>query len=443
MKKLINAVEQYKSFILEAEEYLRKHPETGFKEYENSAYLAARFQELGYSLVYAEGITGFYAVYDTGKPGPEVLVLAELDALTCPLHKDANKQTGAAHACGHHAQCAALLGVAAALKSAGERAPICGRVRLCVVPAEEFLEIEYRQKLRKDGKIKYLNGKTEFLSRGMFNGVDLAFMVHTGNSFCAERGSIGFLSKRIIYKGVSAHAGGAPHLGKNALYAANCGLNAVNALRETFCEKDLIRWHPILTAGGTAVNVIPETAVIESQLRGASFEAIERENEKINRALCGAAVSFGVGIEIEDEPGYAPYENNAQLLSVAKEALAEIKEEEPFGYYDGYATGSTDVGDLACIMPVLMVYCGGASGRAHAADYEITSPILACVESAKWQLAMLGLLLKEQGERAKEIVKNYQPQYATKEEYLQSLDRRRSVREPIAYLPNGEIIVKK
>ena len=57
---------------------------------------------------------------------------------------------------------------------------------LIAVPAEELLEIEYRSELIKEGKIKYFGGKPEFLARGYFDGVDLAFMVHTSSSFAAH-----------------------------------------------------------------------------------------------------------------------------------------------------------------------------------------------------------------------------------------------------------------
>ena len=149
MEKFKYAVEKYTDIILEAERYVWKNPETGYKEFKTSAYMEKTFRELGYDLVMAEGITGFYTVLDTGKPGPEVMILGELDSIICPGHKEADRETGAVHSCGHNAQCAALIGVAAALKEPGILDELCGRIRLCAVPAEELLEIEYRTKLKK------------------------------------------------------------------------------------------------------------------------------------------------------------------------------------------------------------------------------------------------------------------------------------------------------
>ena len=251
----------------------------------------------------AEGITGFYTVLDTGKPGPEILILGELDSVICHEHEAADPKTGAVHACGHNAQCAALVGVAAALKEPGITDALCGKIRLCAVPAEELLEIAYRSELKKQGKIKYFGGKSEFLHRGYFDGVDIALMVHTATDFVVLKGAVGCLAKQVTYKGVAAHAGGSPWNGRNALYAANCGINAVNAIRETFKESDIIRVHPIMTVGGTVVNTIPEKAVLESYVRGATFGAMERANRNVNRALCGAALSLGTNVEIIDTPG--------------------------------------------------------------------------------------------------------------------------------------------
>ena len=141
MQKLISAVEKHRQRILEAERFIWAHPETGYKEFETSKYMENAFEALGYTLHRAEGITGFYTVLDTGREGPEVLILGELDSIICPAHPESDPKTGAVHSCGHNAQCAALLGVAAALKEPGVIDGLCGRVRLCAVPAEELLDV--------------------------------------------------------------------------------------------------------------------------------------------------------------------------------------------------------------------------------------------------------------------------------------------------------------
>lgn len=434
MNAFMNTAEKFRKLIIAAQDYIWAHPETGYKEWETSRYLERVFEDLGYELIKARDIPGFYTVLDTGRPGPEVLILGEMDSLVCPEHPDADKATGNVHCCGHSAQCAALVGVAAALKEAGMLDALCGRIRLCAVPAEELIEIDYRSSLKQRGIIRYFGGKPEFLRRGYFDGVDLAFMIHTtqGPAAAITGGSVGCLAKRVTYKGVSAHAGGCPWDGCNALYAANLGLSAINSIRETFKESDMIRVHPIITAGGGAVNAIPDRVCLESFVRGSNFDAIKQANRRVNRALCGGALSLGASIEINDDPGYAPLKNDAGMKKIAAEA-AEMLKPIPVYVGDDISSGSTDMGDLGCVMPVVHPYMPGASGTSHGADYRIADPEMACVGSAKWQLGMLYLLLREDAKRAKEILASFKPQFASKEAYLAYMDSLACAGERITY----------
>ncbi|MBR5543637.1 MAG: amidohydrolase [Oscillospiraceae bacterium] len=440
MKQLNEAVEKHKQLILDTERFIWEHPETGYKEFKTSAYMAETFRKLGYDITEADGITGFYTVIDTGRPGPEVLILGELDSIICPAHPEANPETGAVHSCGHNAQCAALVGIAAALREPGVLDKFCGRIRLCAVPAEELLEVEYRSMLKKEGKIKYFGGKSEFLSRGYFDGVDIAFMVHTSSSFAVGKGAVGCMVKRITYKGKAAHAGGSPWNGKNALYAATCGLNAVNAIRETFKESDIIRVHPIITSGGAMVNAIPEKAVLESYVRGATFQSICEANKKVNRALCGAALSLGTNIDIEDFPGYAPLKYDEKFIDVVEEAAALAIPEYPFTRTSYITSGSTDMGDLSCIMPVIHPYSAGARGTSHGDNYEFCDPYAASVGSARFQLGILLLLLSDGGRRAQEIIDGYEPEFKSKEEYLSFMDKLNSSGNRIEYSEDGDVV---
>lgn len=442
MESLKLAVEKHRQLIFDTERFIWKHPETGYKEFVTSAYMADIFQKLGYQLVMAEGITGFYTVLDTGRPGPEILILGELDSIICPEHPESDPVTGAVHSCGHNAQCAALVGVAAALKEPGVLDQLCGKIRLCAVPAEELLEIEYRSQLQAQGKIKYMGGKSEFLHRGYFDGVDIAFMVHTSLAYAVRPGSVGCIAKKITYQGVAAHAGGAPWDGRNALYAANCGLNAINAIRETFRESDIIRVHPIITAGGAMVNAIPEKVTMESYVRGATFEGICAANRKVNQALCGAALSLDTNVDITDIPGYAPLVNDPNMIQLTVDAAKLAIPEYPFTFNPNIGSGSTDMGDLSCVMPVVHPYSAGASGKAHGNDYQISDPEAACIATAKLQLGMLKLLLEKDAKRAKEILADFKPMFASKEAYLAYMDSLNTTGKRIEYQENGYATVR-
>ena len=86
MKSLLSLVDKHKQLIDDAYSFIWKNPETGYKEFKTSKYLEDKFIEFGYDIVRAENIPGFYTTLDTGKPGPTVLILGELDSVICPSH---------------------------------------------------------------------------------------------------------------------------------------------------------------------------------------------------------------------------------------------------------------------------------------------------------------------------------------------------------------------
>ena len=425
VKALKEMVASQRELMFAAERHIWKHPETGYREWKTHEYLAAEYRKLGYELVEAGNIPGFYTDIDTGKPGPKLLIMGELDSLIVSTHPDCDPETGYVHACGHHCQVSALLGIAAALKQPGAMDNMSGSIRLMAVPAEELIEIGYRASLREQGIIKYFGGKVEFMYRGFMDDCDIALLVHTSNSehkgIGVGVGNNGCLTKNINYEGVSAHAGGAPHLGVNALYAANLGLNAVNALRETFQEKDTIRFHPIITKGGGAVNAIPNDVRMESYVRGASLEAIKEANTKINRALAASAAAMGANVVLKDRPGYTPLENEEQLYDLTCEIVKQCFGEDAL-VKRGRSTGCTDVGDVSAVMPTVQPYASGACGVAHGSDYRIADPESALVMSAQYQVLMAEALLSNNAELGKKIIQNAKLRFSSMEEFFHAID---------------------
>ena len=423
--QLKEIVASQREVMFSAADYIWKHPETGYREWKTHAYLAEEFKKLGYELVEAGNIPGFYADIDTGKPGPKLLIMGELDSLIVSTHPDCDPETGYVHACGHHCQVSALLGIAAALKQPGAMDSMSGSIRLMAVPAEELIEIGFREELRKQGVIKYFGGKVEFMHRGYMDGCDIALLVHTGGgdhpSIALTPGSNGCVTKNINFVGVSAHAGGSPHLGVNALYAASQAMNAANALRETFQEKDTIRFHPIITKGGGAVNAIPNDVRMESYVRGASLEAIKEANTKINRALAASAAAMGANVVLKDRPGYTPLENEEQLYDLTCEIVKQCFGEDAL-VKRGRSTGCTDMGDVSAVMPTVQPYASGACGVGHGSDYRIADPESALVMSAQYQVLMAEALLSNNAELGKKIIQNAKLRFSSMEEFFQAID---------------------
>lgn len=441
MKQYDQYVTKHRKLILDAEDYIWANPETGYKEWKTHKYMEDGFRALGYELTLAGNIPGFIADIDTGRPGPTVAVFGELDSLICRTHPDADPETGAVHACGHSAQSAALLGLAAALKEPGVLDDMCGKIRLISVPAEELIEVEYREELRRKGIIRYFGGKPEFMYRGLLDGVDMALMVHT--SACGDEGGMtggsnGCLAKSITFQGVASHAGGSPHNGINALYAANLALNACNALRETFQDDHHIRFHPIITHGGEAVNAIPETVRMESYVRGASMEEIVKANRRINRAIAASAAAMGAKVHLRDIPGYWPRIYPKSSFDVVRAAGEKVFEKVLVNPHR-WGNASSDMGDVAAVMPAFHPYAGGAVGKGHGNDYYITQPEIACVKSASFQLYMLAELLENGAEKAKAIIAEYEPPFKTMKEYFDYVDSLNLDQEAVIHEENGKI----
>ena len=101
------------------------------------------------------------------------------------------------------------------------------------------------------------------------------------------------VAKRIQFLGVASHAGGSPHLGTNALNAANIALMGIHAQRETFRDHDTIRVHPIITQGGIAVSSVPADVRMETFVRGRTIDAYTSAAKKVDRALRAGAMAVG------------------------------------------------------------------------------------------------------------------------------------------------------
>ena len=364
-----------------------KNPEPGFRELKTARLVAEQFGALGMQPRSGLAVTGVRADASGTSAGPTLAILGELDSLIVSDHPHADPGTGAAHACGHHCQIAMMLGAATALTNHDVLDNLAGRIAFMAVPAEEYIEIEYRDDLRRAGKIEFLGGKPELVKLGEFDDVHLAMMLHTTSNpaeklMCISNTNNGTVAKRIQFIGRASHAGGAPHLGINALNAAMLAMTAINFNRETFRDEDSIRVHPIITKGGEAVSAVPADVRMETFVRGRTVEALMDANAKVDRALKAGAMAVGAQVKIQTIPGYMPLQQNKAMAEIFRANAAELVGEENVGYVD-HRGGSTDMGDISRLMPVIHPYVGGATGLGHGATYVVEDYALAVIKGAK------------------------------------------------------------
>src|SRR5438128_8006896 len=413
-ERVYAAIDRRAEEIVGLGERIRKHPELGFKEVKTARLVEETFAGLGLKPKAGLALTGVRAeAPGRGGDGPTFALLGELDGLVVAGHPEGDPATGAAHACGHNAQVAALMGAAMGLLDAKALDALSGRVVFFAVPAEEYGDIEWRITQARAGKLEFLGGKPELLRLGHFDDVDLAMMIHTTSR--AEDGKAGVpasnngcIVKTVRYIGRAAHAGGAPHMGVNALYAAQIGLMGINAIRETFRDDDTIRVHPIITHGGSQVNVIPGEVRIETYVRGRTMEAILDANRKVDRALRAGALALGAKVEIETLPGYMPMTCDPIMTRHFRDNVTALFGEENYRQI-GHRTGSTDMGDLSQVMPILHPYIGGARGTGHGADFAIVDKPLAYLGPAKALAAMVVDMMWDRAAAAREVLAKAKP----------------------------------
>ncbi|MBI4198801.1 MAG: amidohydrolase [Chloroflexi bacterium] len=419
----ITAIEERKEEVIGIAKTILQNPETGFTEQKTARLVQQRFQQMGIPFQSALAITGVKGmVQGKAGPGPTVAVIGELDSLRVLEHPFHDDVTGAAHACGHHCQVANMLGAMVGLMTPGVINHLSGRIAPVAVPAEEFIEVERRMRLREEGKLEFMGGKQEFIKLGVFDDVDMAMITHTSaEAFKLGIGgtSNGHVVKFVQFTGRGAHAGGAPHMGINALNAAMIALTSINANRETFRDQDTVRVHGILTRGGDAVSAVPSNVTLEWRVRSGNLNALVSNSGKVDRCFKAGAMAVGAQVSITNIPGYLPMRNNAIMQEVylrnAKELVGDGSVLVRPATHNG--GGSTDMGDLAQIMPLIHPYCGGATGTGHGADYVIQDYDTAVIAPAKAMAMTVIDLLANGAQKAKEIKSNDKAPM-TKEQYL-------------------------
>ena len=432
VKKMQNALKQRVCAAIDAARpdilawgrQIASAPELGFKETQTSRLVRGAFDSLGIPYEYPLALTGVKGRL-SGKPGPvNICLIGEMDAVVCMGHPGMDSLTGAAHACGHNAQVAALLGAACGLAKSGVMEQLWGGVRFFAVPAEEYIDLEYRRHLAEGGAIQYFSGKQQLIAEGAFDDISMAIMVHALAESPAPGlrlmcGSLGFVAKEIRFHGRQAHAS-EPHKGVNALNAAMLALMGIHANRETFRDEDSIRVHPIITHGGDVVNCVPAHVAMETAVRGKSAAAVADASQKVDRAIHGAAMAVGASAEIRDTPGYLPLAQDA-ALSRAFEENARAMLPQGAILIGGDMTGSTDMGDLCHLMPCIHPLLGGFSGALHDRDFCVADPEAAYILPAKLMAMTVVDLLADHGAAGERVLESFTPSMR-REDYLQYLN---------------------
>lgn len=411
-EKILQRIDADREQIISFAEDIAAHPEPGFEEIRTSQKAAQFLKNLEYEVtehLVRTGVRGDKKITD----GPNLTVIGELDAIGCKSHPMADSVTGVAHACGHHAQMAAMIGCAIALADSEIQKELGGSLSFLAVPAEEYIDADKRACLRQEG-IEFCCGKSEMIRTGVFDDTDIALTTHVhmvpveedfylGNPACN-----GYSAERVTVRGKAAHGAIDPWNGVNALSITTSAIQMMGLMRETFREEDHVRLHNVIRKAGDVINSVPDEAVIETKVRAASLEKIEEITDMVNRAYDGAAYAFGGRIEREILQGYMPIlprEADTALLEAAEDLELEYRTVQK----GDFNNACTDVGDLSHLMPVVNFTFKGFEGKLHGADFRITDPEKAYILPAKLLALTVYKLLRNGGEQAGKICTEFTP----------------------------------
>lgn len=266
-----------------------------------------------------DGYTGCVAILDSGKPGKTLALRFDIDCVnvtetTDPQHLPnqldfRSVNDGFMHACGHDAHI--TIGLGTALWLSQNKDKFSGKVKIVFQPAEEGVR-----------------GAAAIAASGVIDDADYFASSHI--SFCADTGTVianpkNFLSTTKIdirYQGKPAHAGAAPHLGRNALLAA---AHAVTQLHGIARHGDgMTRINVGVLTAGEGRNVIPASAQIQLEVRGENKAINQYMVDQVMQIAQGVATSFDVSYETEIMGEAVDMNNDAQLIDLVSEiALAQ------------------------------------------------------------------------------------------------------------------------
>jgi amidohydrolase len=325
---------------------LHADPEVGWQEARSVALLTSHLESLGFQVEHGSAGLPTAFVATKGSGPLTVGLIAEYDALP-----------GLGHACGHNIIAAAAVGAAAALALDVDDLGLT--LQVIGTPAEE------------GG-----GGKVFMLEAGVFDGLDLAMMIHPGpvDSVMARPRAVAHFDVR--YRGKAAHAGAYPHLGRNAADAFTVAQVAIGLLRQQL--PDSVRVHGIVTEAGTAPNAIPETAKGSWYVRADSLAELDDVFARVSDCFAAGALATGCDWELQEtSPRYAEFRNDAALATLfTANAAALGRDMDPDELLPGgMNTASTDLGNVSQRIRAIHPYLGIGSLPAvnHQAEFAAAS----------------------------------------------------------------------
>lgn len=356
------------------------NPELGYKEIKTKKTVLNFLEQVNPNIQVEEfSSTGIKTTLGDQDKDLHVAFIAELDAVYTPTHMYADKNSGAAHNCGHYSQVAIALSLYNHLFQSETFKDLDYNISFIFVPAEEYLDLSYRDELIKQGKISHYGGKPEAMKLGVFDNIDLSICIHAiGGEFDKRTVNIncdlaGFLYKKYTFKGKATHAGFDPFSSINAYNMSTLFNTAVGLSRQQLKDTEHVRINPIVTDSDMSTNVIPSQVTVGTDLRTKSVDYLKEAAAKLDDAANGSAFALQGEVDTHTQMGYVPFIQDRYLSNFVQQAFDENKEIDTIINED-FISAAGDIGDLSIIMPCIQIGYSGFAGTIHGNDFIDVDP---------------------------------------------------------------------
>ncbi len=307
------SIDKYASLLTELSNHIWDYAELKFDEHKSCAALSDCLEKEGFSVrrQIADMPTAFSATFGSGHP--VIGLLAEYDALS-GLSQEAfvaaptpREGTTIGHGCGHHLLGTAAVGAALAVRDYLKESKASGTVVLIGCPAEE------------GG-----SGKAYLARAGEFDKLDVALTWHPAGGYAVTTGS--YQANCQVYfrfKGVSAHAAGAPHLGRSALDAVELMDVGTNYLHEHIEPTDRIHY-AITDTGGISPNVVQNHAEVLYLIRSTDNDKVKKLYDRVCKIAKGAALMTETEVEIVFDKACSNVLSNSVLEDLLDKTMHQV-----------------------------------------------------------------------------------------------------------------------
>jgi len=331
-----------------------QHPELGFCEKRTSEIIARELTNLGLKVFTGVAETGVVALLEGEKPGPVVLIRADMDAL--PIQEETNAEyasivPGVMHACGHDGHSAILLSVAKILHANKGEMP--GTVKFVFQPAEEGLGGAERMLI--DGVLKNPIPDVT-LALHLWNEKPVGWIgVSQGSSMAGAE------IFKIKIRGKGGH-GAAPHLAIDPILASAQIITALQSITSRNIPPLKSAVVSVCTInGGEAFNVIPQEVLLAGTIRTFDLDIREKVLERFEVIVYGMAETMGCQAEIELNRLTPAVINNSGISDRIRKIAQTLYPTSEVDNKNYITMGSEDMAFLMELVPGCFFFIGSAN----------------------------------------------------------------------------------